>query len=150
MAVIANDGPLPFHYWMVSRIGFFAQFTRLPEAFVSVYSCPQGIYEGTAADPVDGWFAGTSINVTTWQGDDLLILDYTPLAANQFTYIADEQHSIYLPANRVLGFGIYGITWAAAYGWVQIDVQYTDWIMDVPKDSVSIPVEPIGSEEDTA
>ena len=137
MFMVAQDQPMPNHFWMIERVAVTmpanAAVSGTPPV-VNLYSAPSGVFE-TAA----GVLQGVSLmNPPNPQGGDMILLDSGAISingvANIWPYlISDEDKRIYLPENRVLVAYVGG--YAAFSGMVQVEIQYEDWIKDVPKNS---------------
>jgi hypothetical protein len=152
MYIVGQNQPLPMHYWMVRRIKVTMQANAavagVPPLFV-LYHAPTGVWESAA-----GVLSGTSIIGSGPQGDQMVLIDATPwvltgTTQNACPYIISDINSPdIVPENRVLVAFINGYTTVGAVGYVQIEIVYTDWIIDVPKSS-PLPVEVVGSAEDS-
>jgi hypothetical protein len=135
MFMVAGDQPLPYHYWMIDRIAVTlnapALVSGVPPTFCLFQTVP-GVYETPA-----GALAGnTSLNSSSFpQGDSMVLLDSGQWTVNGTTLIspyliADESHPCLVPENRVLVAYITGYNTVGATGYVQVEITYSDWILD--------------------
>lgn len=147
MYIVAGDQPLPNHFWMVQRIGVTMQanpaVAGTPPIF-ALFHAPSGVVE-TAT----GSLMGVTLNGN--YSTDLVLMDSNTFLISGATtllplMVADEAHPIMVPENRVIVAFINGYALAGALGNVQVDVQYTDWIIDVPKTSPLPQIEDAGAE----
>jgi hypothetical protein len=142
MYLVAQDQPMFQHYWKIER----AMATMYANAAVSgtppvlaIYSAPSGVFESAA-----GTLQGVSLfNSPLPQGGDMILLDSGAWSINGVTNIwpylvADEDEPPVLLENRALVVYIGG--YATGAGMVQVDIQYTDWITHVVKESI-VPLE---------
>lgn len=150
MYLVSFSQPVAGHFWLIHRIACTMQANAAsasqPPLF-NIYEAAPGVHEISG-----GLLEGTNMVDTNGpQGSDLVLLDCTPFSINGTTNItpfivADEVNPIYVPENRVLVCYINGYDTADAKGFVQVEIQYTDWLRDVPKVS-PIPHEPKTVEE---
>jgi hypothetical protein len=139
MYIVAQDIPMPNHFWMIERISVTLQANAAVSGtppVVNLYSAPTGVFESAS-----GVLQGVTLMVSpNPQSGDLILLDSGAFsitgATNIWPYlVADEDKRIMVPENRVLVAYIGGYTTTAAVGMAQVEIQYEDWIKDVPKNS---------------
>ena len=133
------DQPLPQHYWLVDRVSVTMQANaaaaNTPPVFC-LYSAPSGVFE-TASGILQGV---NLMNSPGPQSGDLVLLDSGMWSINGATNIwpylvSDENHPAMLPENRIFVCYVGGYTTTGAVGMVQVEIQYTDWLIDRPKNS---------------
>lgn len=137
MYIVAQDQPMPNHFWMIERIAATlmanAAVAGTPP-IINLYSAPSGVSEAAA-----GVLQGVNLmNSPGPQSGDMILLDSGAWSINGTTNIwpylvSGEEKRIFVPENRVLVAYVGG--YAAYTGMVQVEIQYEDWIKDVPRNS---------------
>ena len=140
--VSTQDQPLPGHFWMIDRVNIVLPLTLVANVanapiICNLYHAPSGAVESST-----GTLLGLGMT-TTIQGADLCLCDAGSIGVSGTAIpvpflTADEDHPIYIPENRIPIVLVYGYATLATQ-YIQVEIQYEDWMMDVPKSS-PIPV----------
>ena len=133
MWIFAQDQPLPYHFWMLHRIGIEMQANAaaagVPPWF-AVYHANVGLQESATGTIIGQSTAGAQVDQMTLMDSGFFTISGTTNLLPMI--VADENHPCYVPENRVIVVNINAYTTSGAQGSVLVDIQYTDWIYHVP------------------
>jgi hypothetical protein len=140
------------HYWMIDRISgsFQCGVTSGYQLYLNIYSAPLGVHVDSSDNRIlDGV---TQFAPGLPDAHELVLLDSFPFPllnnVNLQPYpIYDESKAAYVPENRtIVGWlGVYNLTQSSQP--VYFDIQYTDWLVDVPQ-STYLPIVETTSDTD--